>query len=506
MCRILRATRFGLLIAALAAAPGCSKWLNPLGKGDESKDGQPNMQPGQMKVLAEGGLSLELQKDKKQACGELLTTLDRLLKEDRRTTARRLVFRQPDVSLELMQTTSGGQAGSPAIRFVAAARDAQCSLVSPVEGWEALMADRAASPARYAEYDKARAKLFEAFKQGDGREAAGLPLVKLASDAPSPLLTLDALMLSGMAQLFAKQSVEAVGTFRQAAELARKLDAHQLPQALLMLGNAQRLTGDFPGSIQSWQAATAAAAELLARPIPIADPAVWERAAYLRPAQVAWPPVVLAQLAITGGMKSANNPSGMPPAEAGSETPLYICLGQWRLARNEPQPALLALKRAESGTADTTIHNQLWLAEAKCLSRLQQVGAATAVLMGMAKNPDPNIANPALALLGSIRLGQGQSDFGQRLLQKALEQEPPIEWPGRAEAEADLGLAYLMQGDEKSGMRWLHSAQGRFEAAGEHELLAKGLWNEAQYFQHKGKHSAELKALQERLQTIESGL
>ena len=92
----------------------------------------------------------------------------------------------------------------------------------------------------------------------------------------------------------------------------------------------------------------------------------------------------------------------------------------------------------------------------------------------------------------SIKLQSGQTEFGHDCSQRALEQEPAVDWPQRGEAEADFGLACLMQGDEPAGLRWLHSAQRRFEAAGQHELLAKSLWNEAQYCGHQGKHKAEL--------------
>lgn len=492
----------GLLAVIVAMAPGCSKTLNPFAPADAAKDGQPNLQPGQMQVLAEGGLSLDIQKSKQQACGELLTLLDRLLREQRKTTARRLVFRHPDLSLEILQTAADDRAKSPTVKFVAAARDAQCLLSTPVEGWEALIADRASRSDRYTEYDSARAKLFEAFRLGDADEAASLPLVNLASGSSNPMLKLDALLLSGMAQLFAKRPVEAVPLFRQAAELARSNDAHQLPQALLMLANAQRLHGEYAASIDSWQQAALAAAELLGRPIPIADPTLWERASYLRPAQINWPPAVLAQLEVAGGLKPPGDNTGT--TAGGTEAPLFVCLGHWRLARNEPQAALLALKRAESASAEATTRNQLLLDEAKCLSRLQQVGAATAILMGMAKNSDPAVSSPALALLGSIKFNEGQSEFAQRLLQKAIETQPNADWPSRAEAEADLGLVDLVLGDEANGLRWLRTAQRRFEARGEHELLAKSLWNEASYLGHKGKHDAEVARLQEKLHAIES--
>src|SRR5262249_10794664 len=161
---------------------------------------------------------------------------------------------------------------------------------------------------------------------------------------------------------------------------------------------------------------------------------------------------------------------------------LFTCLGQHRFARNEPQAALLAFKRAETSATEPAVQAQLRLEQAKCLSRLQQEGAATAILMAMINKQEPGLYQPALAILGSIKLQSGQTDFGQRLLQRALEPSPAFEWPQRGEAEADLGLAYLMQGDEPAGLRWLHSAQRRFEAAGQHELLAKSLWNEARYF------------------------
>jgi ATP/maltotriose-dependent transcriptional regulator MalT len=174
------------------------------------------------------------------------------------------------------------------------------------------------------------------------------------------------------------------------------------------------------------------------------------------------------------------------------------------LARNEPQVALLAFKRADTATADALVQDQLRLEEAKCLSRLGQAGAATAILMAMAKKPEPRLARPALALLGSIKLQSGQTEFGQKLLQRALEQEPAIDWPQRGEAEADFGLACLIQGDEQAGLRWLHEAQHRFEAAGQHELLTKSLWNEASYFEHQGQHKAEAATVNARLRSLET--
>jgi hypothetical protein len=194
--------------------------------------------------------------------------------------------------------------------------------------------------------------------------------------------------------------------------------------------------------------------------------------------------------------------------ESGKSTPsewaLFACLGQWRIERNEPQAALLALKRAESCALDTGVQDRLRLAQAKALSRLEQHGAATAILMSLAKSPDPALAHSAMATFGGLKLQAGHTEFGFRVLQRALEEEPKADWPERGEAEADLGLAYLMMNDEPAGLRWLHDAQQRFEGNGDHELLAKCLWNESQYFDHKGKHKVEVEDLDTRLQAIEN--
>lgn len=491
---------------ALVLVAGCSnsfKLFNASEKVEAAKDPQPNMQPGQMRVLAEGGLSLEARKDKQRACGELLSNLEGLLRQQRLTTARRLVERYPDLSLDILQTAAGERAKSPVVRFVAQARDRQCGSAVPGPGWEVLVANRVARPERYTAYDQARTQLFENFKLGESQKAVELPLVKLAAAADQPLLSIDASMLTGTAMLFDKRPVDAAAAFQRAFELARQSDPHQAAHAQLLLGNAQRLSGDMAAATQSWQNATVLAAGQVTA---IADPEFWERASYLRPAQLNWPEAVLRQLQAASGLDYGNEPADSQLAAGQSETPLFACLGQWRLTRNEPQAALLAFKRSDTTATTPMLQDQLRQYQAKCLSRLGQEGAATAILMAMAKKPEPRLARPALALLGSIKLQSGQTEFGQKLLQRALEPEPAIDWPQRGEAEADFGLACLMQGDEAAGLRWLHSAQRRFEAAGQHELLAKSLWNEARYCEHQGKHKAEAAELEARLHALETDL
>ena len=61
-----------------------------------------------------------------------------------------------------------------------------------------------------------------------------------------------------------------------------------------------------------------------------------------------------------------------------------------------------------------------------------------------------------------------------------------------------------MLGSEVQGIERLHAAQRRFEVNHQHELLVKSLWNEARYWEHKGKHKAELTAIEDRLRWLET--
>jgi hypothetical protein len=112
------------------------------------------------------------------------------------------------------------------------------------------------------------------------------------------------------------------------------------------------------------------------------------------------------------------------------------------------------------------------------------------------------VAHPALAILGVVQIQRGYVPQGLAALRRAVETDAPAGWPERADAEADLGLAYLLSGDEAAGLRWLHTAQHRFAAAGDDEALMYCLSNEARYLVHTGKQ-AEATALQERMRALE---
>jgi hypothetical protein len=59
----------------------------------------------------------------------------------------------------------------------------------------------------------------------------------------------------------------------------------------------------------------------------------------------------------------------------------------------------------------------------------------------------------------------------------------------------DLGLAYLLCGDENAGLNWLHNAQQEFRSAGQTDQLAQCLKNEAGYLEQvkKGDRAKEVR-------------
>jgi tetratricopeptide (TPR) repeat protein len=184
------------------------------------------------------------------------------------------------------------------------------------------------------------------------------------------------------------------------------------------------------------------------------------------------------------------------------EALLWTELGQWRLERREAEAALLAFKRAEAATPDDPGKERLRLAQARALVQVGQGTAAKEILVHLAFAPGSTVARPALATLGALRFQDGQVQESLTLLKKAVEEGPGAEWPGRSEAEADLGLAYLTTGDEASGLRWLHAARQHFEKSNDSVLLARCLENEAAYQEHRG-NSRDADALRQRVRQVE---
>ena len=420
---------------------------------------------------------------------EFVARVGELLAAQRPAPARRYIERYPDVALDALRCCTAAQAKQGAIQFIAQVHDEQCGAADAAGGWQTLTADRSAQPGRHAVYEAARPKLVELLKANKAQDALAM---KLPEPAALPL-QLDAAELRADALLQAEKPAEAEAVLTQALARAAAQPYPALKLKLL-LGEAQLRAGKAEAAGATWQQTVEAASERL-----LCDPIFWERASYVRPVEVPWPEVVAQRLAdyqASGGRKppegqvaAEGSPSlrGLtPPArrDAGQrEALVWGGIGRMRLDRHEGQAALLAYKRAESLTVDPQIKAPMQLGQARALLQLNQLPSAAAILVRLATVSDADVALPALAMLGAVKLQKGSVEHSIALLQKAV----AADWPGRSDAEADLGLAYLSLGDDANGFRWLHSAQQKFEAAKDHAALAQCLTNEMNYLNHKKK-------------------
>ncbi len=391
---------------------------------------------------------------------------------------------------------------------IADAHDRQCRR-GEGPGWSDVIRDRAAQPARYADFDDKRRQFMIHVQYGHVKEAQRLGLAP-PSRVPGSELAIDVSNLNGIALVLDNRPREATVAFQEALRAAGDGRPYEAVNLMLLLSDAQRRAGDSGAAERTWLAAADLAAELAMSPTPLVDPILLERAAYLRPVNSSWPRLAQQRLSDLSGRLGVAFPvpvlqiSTAPRANLSDEAPLWTVIGHARLARGESQAALVAMKRAESMTGNPLAAGRLQLAETRALLRLGQSSAASGMLIGLAGQSDPQIARPALALLGALKLSQGAVQQGFNLLHSAVEEDSALAWPGRAQAEADLGLAYLMMGDEVVGLRWLHGAQQTFESAGQREELAQSLENEAAYLE-QAKKSELAQAVRKRLDGLAGG-
>jgi len=451
----------------------------PLQQVPESSNDRRAAPAAPKKVVA-GGSCLVLGEMEKAAFPPetFLRKVNDLVMAERYESARRFIHRYPDLAQQAVRQAANADANNPALLIIARVHDQQCGSSIPAEGWLALLQDRAAHPDRYAAYDAARRHFVELLGEGKTEQATQVPLVK---HAPKGLLQIDAYERLGEASLMTDKPQEAVAPLTKALTLAQNANPYQAAQVMLLLGEAQRRSGKKAEGTGTWQQAVLLAGELIKRPSPVLDPILWERASYLRPAQSSWPEPVIKQLIPPG---SQGRPRA--PAELGKpgldEAWLWAHIGRWHLDRGEAQSALVACKRAESLHLDPHFQQQMQLLQARALIQLQQREVVLGLLGRLAGEPNSAAAPPALAMLGSLKLMEGDPQQNLPVLKKAVEESASPSWPGRAEAEADLGLAYLMTGNEAEGLHWLHAGQQHFDSEHDHELLVLSLDNEARYF------------------------
>jgi tetratricopeptide (TPR) repeat protein len=478
----------GILVVLLL--PGCFLPVN---------DATPPLPRKQVKL---GGTGLNLGETAQPlvSCPAFTQRVNDLLAARRMASAKRWVERYPDVALETLRRSTAAQSGDRALQFIAEVHDRQCG-----SDWLALLRDRAADPARYARHDALRQQLAELTQAGRHKEAAALPVTDLPSRTPGTALALDAWQAHGAALLLAGRPAEAEAAFARAIKLAESGSRYQTAHLSLLHSEALRRAGKVGPANAAWREAVQRIVELAKTNA--ADPILWERASYLRPVDVPWPSTVVLHFLNAAARSEAEvvkfSPETDDPAKrAEDEAIIWRAIGQLRLERGEAQAALAAFKRAESMTANPRSRSQLALEEARALLQMNLAQAAMPLLVRLAAHQeDGETAAGALALLGAAKFQDGSAEQARALLERALAR---TDWPGRAEAEADLGLVYLALANEEKGLHWLHSAQRRFEARDQPALLEQSLTNEMNYFAHKGR-PREAASIRRQLEMLQSG-
>jgi tetratricopeptide (TPR) repeat protein len=398
--------------------------------------------------------------------------------------AGRYIARHPDTALAALRGATSADASTPAVQLIAQVYDRDCQ-----GHWTPLLADRVAHPHKYARYEQQRATVAAHLRQGQGQAALALALARdVPRAAPNAALLLDAVQMTATAALLCDQPKAALAALTPVAAHAAACP-HQAAYWLLLQSEAHRRLHDGAAADASWDHAVQLANGLLRQPS--TDPTLWDRCAYLRPVESDWPAPVCVQLAQhTGlpdtGVQVASHSPGAAVGKPG-ESQVWACIGMARLQRGEPELALAALKQAETWAPVGPNRSRLQLAQAQALLDLDQPGPATATLVPLAK--EPATAGPALALLGALRLQQKSVAEALPLLKKAVEDHRD-HWPGRTQAEANLGLVLLITGDEANGRRWLHTAQEHFAAEGAIEQLRQALLNEMNYLAKVGQTEA----------------
>ncbi|MEM1108873.1 MAG: hypothetical protein AAGH99_09310 [Planctomycetota bacterium] len=175
---------------------------------------------------------------------------------------------------------------------------------------------------------------------------------------------------------------------------------------------------------------------------------------------------------------------------------LHHRLGELRLARGEPQAALVAFRKAESQLGADPTRSTLRLAQADALMALGQRDTARAVLAELTDSPQ---RVDALGRLGVIELRSGRVAVGQRLLRTATEEVAIEDHP---QIYADYALALLAVGQTDKGLEIAARAREYFRLQDNFLATKRSLTNEKILAQAAGQSDrvltldAELKALE----------
>jgi len=471
-----------LLIAGCSSSPAGVKMDGP--------------EPGTRALTVDAwGSSPQVQVERPVSTEEFLERVDRLLRAGRKNAAERLIRRYPDVSLQALSEAPTRPARS--LPVIAQVHERQCG--TGPGGWPDLLRDRSERREHFNGIDAERELRLRMLREGRFLEAAEVDVDVVPGDSPaSALMRIDLWKLRGLAFLLAEKPAEAAAAFRAASEPARISRPYEAAHLLLLLGEAQLRAGKSEAAAAAWTDATEKAVPLSMEAGELVDPGFWERAIHLKPSAALWSPRVGAMVRELGDRRLGVRITSDADAESG----LWGLIGLARLLRGESRGALMAFSRgAGAGSVDEKLREANRVGQARALARQGELSSAKAMLVPSAAKPGTG-GIPALALLGALELRSGDAPRASVILKKALEEPEAADWPGRADAEANFGLALLSTGKEAEGLKWLRSAESRFEAEKDPEGLVQALRNELRYLEDHARDREGVE-VRERLKTVE---
>ena len=244
------------LLIGLAAA-GCTKLPTAMTpwRDDSKTKNQPKTaaetQAGPTQVRTGGdGFALGDVERATLAPQQFVDRVSEHLKAGKMGDARRVVQMFPDAALTVLRDPTSISASPDALAAIAEAHDRQC-LRGDGAAWAAVVRDRIAQPARYADYDDKRRKFMTHVQNGRVKEARLLGLEQ-PSGAPGTELSIDALNLQGIALVLDNRPREAVAAFQQALQLAGTSHPYEAVNLKLLLSDAQRRGGDSGAAERTW--------------------------------------------------------------------------------------------------------------------------------------------------------------------------------------------------------------------------------------------------------------
>lgn len=468
-----RVSVWGLAHFVSCAALACSACMSPRGAVPPSPDAGA--------IAVEATALLAREESTGPSGMALARRVGARLRDSGEPAAQREVLRFADVAEHALASASGAADDELAV-LARVFEAAFAGTGTPASGWFEMLGARRVDPAAFAEFDAARTRLLDALRAGRTRDAcAACPLPLPRGVQANDALGLEAARLHGIALLLADRAADAARVFTTAFDAAPRERALTAAHLGLLACAAEQRANRSAAAAHAWERAVE-----LASSSPAVDPGFWERGLALRPESAVWPRATTDALA-KRVVAQLGDGIASDLASARPETLAWAVVAEQRLARGESQAALLAFARAGALAHTARLGGLLRVGEARALVHLGRADAARAALSTIAASSEPVLARAGLAWMGALELDAGRVGLARALLTRALDGDSTGAWPERAQAEANLGLALLMDGDEAAGLEQLRGAQARFASEGRTDECVLALENEIAYLDGAGR-------------------